>query len=82
MTDPVDTDALRRDARVLVPGFPGVARRLNDAADEVDRLRRDLRKKRAVIQSHIAGVAPLVGMQPARVQIRPNIRVDIPEELP
>lgn len=39
ITDPVDTDALRRDARVLAPGFPGVEQRLNAAADEVDRLR-------------------------------------------
>lgn len=39
MTDPVDTDALRRDARVLAPGFPGIEKRLNDAADELERLR-------------------------------------------
>lgn len=39
MTDSVDTDALRRDARILAPGFPGVEQRLNAAADEVDRLR-------------------------------------------
>lgn len=39
MNDPVDTDALRRDARVLAPGFPGVEKRLDAAADEVDRLR-------------------------------------------
>ncbi|MBT1542499.1 hypothetical protein KK103_12055 [Curtobacterium flaccumfaciens pv. flaccumfaciens] len=35
----MDTNALRRDARVLSPGFPGVEKRLIAAADEVDRLR-------------------------------------------
>jgi len=39
MPDPVDTDALRRDARVLSPGFPGVEKRLHAAADELAHLR-------------------------------------------
>ncbi|WP_152998320.1 hypothetical protein [Curtobacterium luteum] len=36
---PVNTEALRRDARILAPGFPSVEKRLNEAADEMDRLR-------------------------------------------
>lgn len=39
MPDPVDTEALRETARCLNPGFPGVARKVIAAADEIDRLR-------------------------------------------
>lgn len=37
--DSVETSALRRDARLLAPGFPSIEKRLLDAADEIDRLR-------------------------------------------
>lgn len=53
------------------------ARHLFAAADEIEQLRAELRAKHSVIQQHTAGIAPLSGMQPAKVQIRPNIRVNI-----
>ncbi|WP_146243250.1 hypothetical protein [Curtobacterium sp. MCBD17_021] len=72
----MNTDALRRDARVLAPGFPDVAKRLNAAADELDQLRSDLHAKDVVIQSYAVG-AGSIGTQPAKVQIRPDVRVRV-----
>lgn len=42
MTDPVDTAALRTAGRMIAPGFPGVDKAMDTAADEVDRLRAEL----------------------------------------
>lgn len=68
MPDPVDTDALRRDARVLSPGFPGVEKHLVAAAAEVDRLRAEL----AISENRAGGYEEVVAALRAMVENAPH----------